>query len=156
MLCKDLWGLSTILYARPKTVHTLEDMLHPCGDILGSPVSSPGFFSLPSNQHVVIKRLRYGMIVWITLQRHPLVVEIRAIKTVLPFRGIRSSVPGWKHAGQVRHVWANIGEEARGMGVVKTRLERWLEVKSGVGIVTHSGWSDVLTTLRGLATTIQA
>lgn len=79
------------------------------------------------------------MSVWITLQRHPLVVLIRAAKTVMPIRDIRLSVPGWKRAGQVRYVWAKIGEEARGRVVVKTRLERWLEVKSGVRIRI---WAD--------------
>jgi hypothetical protein len=87
------------------------------------------------------ERLGYGMVVWITVRRHPPVVAIRAAETAMPIGGIRFLAPSWKRAGHVRYVWASIGENARGRVVVMTRLARWLEERAGseyeFGLVRH-------------------
>lgn len=81
----------------------------------------PGVSSLfsrfsPVSSHLLMtnERLGYGMVVWITVRRHPPVVTIRAAETAMPIGGIRFLTPSWKRAGHVRYVWASIGENARG------------------------------------------
>jgi hypothetical protein len=86
---------------------------------------------------VVIKRLRYPMVVWITLQRHPSVIAIRVADAVMPFRGIRLEIMAHDTQLKVILSWANIGDSkdgARGRIEVETRLARWLEVESGVAV----------------------